>query len=390
MLVPDENPDRMPLMPMSFRRILLPSLACFMVLSCGCAREQPAPGHENLAAYSLRAYDSIGVETGNEMLMFGNISDACILEDGRTAVVDRIFKTVRVFSESGDFLAEISGTGTGPLEFLAPTFVSPWGSGLMICSFMDMKELYYDSNCVCVGEVRFEDPTIRPGCPVRVQAVDDTLFVGDTFFITVQKNGDYEGGTEVSLWDGDARVRTFWSRTAETFNQLTFQIDARIHSYYDPGSGRLYWADAVPDRYEVHCFDLAADSEWVFVDRDWSPVPKPDSIVQEERELYTRSWNEGTGHDPEFDFPVNPFYNAVEGIGVDSLGRVWIRTGLCNASMFDVYDGDGVLLFACSLDVSDWQDLDGWDVTVCRQGFLAFTRNPETYPKVYMLELVGE
>ena len=102
-----------------------------------------------------------------------------------------------------------------------------------MCSIMGMKELYYDSNLVCTGEVQFIDPTIRPGCPVRIQAVDDSLYIGDTFFITVLKDGDYEGGMEVSLWNGVNRVRTYRSRTAETFDQLTFQIDARVHSFFD-------------------------------------------------------------------------------------------------------------------------------------------------------------
>ena len=106
--------------------------------------------------------------------------------------------------------------------------------------------------------------------------------------------------------------------------------------------------------------------------------------------MYIRSWNEGTGHDPDFEVPVNPYFNAIEGIGVDSLDRVWIRTGLNRASVFDVYDQSGTFLFDCALNVSDWQDCDGWDVTICRQGFLAFPRNPELFPKVYTLEIVGE
>ena len=338
--------------------------------------------------HRLVPFDSIGIEMGQDELIFGNISDACMLEDGRIAVVDRVFRNVRVFSGSGDFIAGIEGTGSGPGEFLSPLFISPWRAGLMVSSIMDMKELYYDSNCAFMSEVQFEDPNIRPGCPVRIQSVDDSLYIGDTFFMTVQKSGDIEAGTEVSLWNGERRVRTYRSRTAETFNPLTFQVDARVHSFFDPETGRLYWADASADRYTVHRVDVTADSERVFVSRGWDPVAKPDSIIQEERDFYIRSWNEGTGHDPDFEFEVNPFYNAIEGLGVDSLGRVWVRTGLERATVFDVYDPDGAFLFDCTLDLPEWQDCDGWDVTVCRQGFLAFPRNPGMYPVVYLLELV--
>lgn len=108
------------------------------------------------------------------------------------------------------------------------------------------------------------------------------------------------------------------------------------------------------------------------------------------QEFYIRSWNEGTGHDPDFEFTVNPFYNAIEGLGIDSRGRVWVRTGLERATDFDIYAPDGAFLFDCTLDLPVWQDCDAWDVTVCRQGFLAFPRNPEMFPKVYMLELVED
>ena len=359
-----------------------------LALGAGCGRQGGSSGSGPVC--SLRACDSIGMEIGDENLLFGNISDACYLQDGRIAVVDRVFNDVRVFTGTGDFITRIAATGSGPREFLSPLFVSPRGSGLMLCSIMGMKEIYYDSSFNCLGEVQFTDPNIRPGCPVRIQAVDDSLYIGDTFFITVQKSGDYEGGTELSLWDGTERIRTYRTRTAEEFNQLTFQVDARIHSCFDTVTGRLYWADAASDEYSVNCVDVYADSGWIFVDREWEPVPKPDSVIQGEREMYIRSWNEGTGHDPDFDFTVNAFYNAIEGIGVDSLGRVWIRTGLERSSEFHVYEPDGTFLFECVFETPAFQDCDMWDVLVCRQGFLAFPRNPELFPKVYMLEMISE
>jgi len=338
--------------------------------------------------YTLIISDSIGVESGDDRYIFGNIGGVCYLENGAIAVADRIFNSVRVYSADGEYLNVINGTGNGPGEFSSPLQIATWNEGFVVSSNMNSKLLFYNSSSRFVKEAHFSN--IRPGCPVNIQTVNDSLYIGETFSFVFLKNGEIEAGTEISLWNENVQQSVLRKRTADVFNAMTYQIDARICSCFDSETGILYWADARIDTYTLSCTDIYTDSTWVLLDQHWEAIAKPDSIIAAERELYIRSWNEGTGHYPDFAFEVNPYYRAIEEISIGPDNLLWIRKGVSLEPVFDVFSLEGEFQFECSFQISNWQGTDGWNMSISRNGFLATPRNPEYAPKVYIAFIVAE
>lgn len=70
---------------------------------------------------------AFGVLDGDAAYMFTSIRAARILPDGRVAVADRGESSVRIFSQEGEFQAELGGQGEGPGEFrsVSGLWVSP-------------------------------------------------------------------------------------------------------------------------------------------------------------------------------------------------------------------------------------------------------------------------
>jgi len=309
------------------------------------------------------------------------------LRNRNIAVADRVFDNIRVYSPEGEFQGEISGTGSGPGEFNSPLQVTPWREGFAANSLIDRKILFYNSEYEFVKEISFNDVPVRPGCPIYIQIVSDSSFIGHSFFFAQSENGEVEAGTELALWNGNHKEIIFRKRVTDQFNPMTYQIDARINSCIDTENGYLYWADASSSYYTINCVDLNCDSTWVFIDREFQLLAKPDSVIEQERQMYIRSWREGTGQDPDFDFHIDPYYRAVEALNMGPEGKLWVMRGSEGMPVFDVYAMDGSFSFQCTADISNTQLCDSWAFAISSSGILAYPRNPESVERIYIMEL---
>jgi len=378
-------------MTKAWKSILLGTAVCSCCLSAGCGGESPAEeaGAEDSLSYFLIAVDSIGVPDGDDEYIFGRIRDVNYLANGTIVVADQTFRRIRQYSPSGRYLREVTGNGAGPGEFNTPHYIAPLGNEILLSAISESKVMYFDSTLAFLKEASFAGIPIRPGCPLLIRAVDDSLFIATSFFVNMNEE-DIEAGTELSLWNGNNLERVIRRRTAESFNPITYQLNSMIYSCYDPQTGRLFWADRQPDDYTINCVDLASDSQWVFVQRPWEPVHRPDSVIEYERELSINAWVEGTGSPPDFEFEEDPYYPSISGLSVGPQGRLWVRKAGRGQPYFEVYDTDGAFLFECETRLSDWQDYGHWKIKISRNGFLATPVDPSIAPKVYILELQTE
>jgi hypothetical protein len=376
-----------------WKSVLLGTAVCSCCLSAGCGGESPAveAGAEDSLRYFLTAVDSIGVVDGDDEYIFGRIRGICHLANGTIVVADQTYGRIRQYSPSGRYLREVTGNGTGPGEFNTPYFIAPLGNETLLSAIGESKVMYFDSTLAFLKEASFADMPVsfRPGCPLLINAVDDSIFVGTNFFIDMKEEG-IEAGTELSLWNGNNLERVIRKRTAENFNSMTYQLNSMIHSCFDPQTGRLFWADRQPDDYTINCVDFAGDSQWVFIQRQWEPVHRPDSVIEYDKEVHIQSWVEGTGSPPDFEFEVELYYPSIGGLSIGPGGRLWVQKVERERPYFEVYDTDGTFLFECETRLSDWQDYGHWMFKISRNGFLATPFDPSIAPKVYILELQAE
>jgi hypothetical protein len=106
------------------------SLLAFMA-GTGGAAVGPAPKSGQAAPISLKADLTIGVEDGDESLMFGNVSRVGLDGKGNIYILDYKFRKIAVFDEAGQLLRTIAvPAGQGPREAtnLSGIAVTPGGT----------------------------------------------------------------------------------------------------------------------------------------------------------------------------------------------------------------------------------------------------------------------
>ncbi len=363
-------------------------ISCISILM-GCKDINPIT--DDSEDHFLIVTDSIGIENGDDKYVFGKIRDVNYLANGTIVTIDQSYRRIRLYSSSGLYLSELVGNGVGPGEFNTPFFISPLGNNFILSAIGESKVMYFDSTLNFLKEESFAHmpSSFRPGCPIFISAVDETLFVGTNFFLRPRMES-VEAGTELSLWNGNILERSYRIRTVDDFNPITYQEDTQIFSCFDQQTGRLYWADRQTESYVVNCIDVASDSEWVFIQNDCQPLLKSDSIIAYETEKAIQAWIEGTGCSPDFDFEIDPYYATINGLYVGPEGRLWVRKADLDNPYFKVYDLDGSYLFDCDVILSDWQDCGDWVFRITRNGFLATPNDPAIAPKVYILQLQVE
>ncbi len=77
----------------------------------------------------LSIQDSIGIEMGDSVYVFGSIVDVCHGPAGEILVLDQISCAIRVYDNNGDFLTQIGRRGEGPGEFSLPLAIACLADG---------------------------------------------------------------------------------------------------------------------------------------------------------------------------------------------------------------------------------------------------------------------
>jgi hypothetical protein len=123
----------------------------------------------------------------------------------------------------------------------------------------------------------------------------------------------------------------------------------------------------------------------------WSVTPKTQDELDVARPhmVIPGPGSESTSSELSANWKPDSLRYAARLLGVDSLGRLWVKSGrgAGPAPCFDLFDcTDGSLLM--SIETSLPVSASVWAVRVTESGILGWDHNPSDYPRVYMLELV--
>ena len=79
----------------------------------------------------------IGRREGDERYLFGEVTGAVVLRDGRIAVLDAQAALIRVYSSEGEHIEDWGGQGEGPGEFSYPGSIFPYrGDSILVSEFV--------------------------------------------------------------------------------------------------------------------------------------------------------------------------------------------------------------------------------------------------------------
>ncbi len=351
---------------------------------CGYDSGKTDPGESTGAdtLHYLAPYDSIGIDIGDSCYVFGDIWGQCIFPDGTIGILDRSITSVKFYSPEGVYIREFSPVGSGPGEFLGLDRLGcdEYGN-IMLASFYDRKLAWFDPEFSLIEEVMF---TSGNRAPMRVYPVPDTGFVVLT---SVFQEPD-SAGCEVALFRGSDEPETVYRKRLTIFDQMCEYQIATDMIFITDQFGRVYIANRSTDIFNIICYSPEGDTLYC-IDQPYEPVRRSQEEIDNEFELARQNWIDAVGTAAGFDWEPPAYQLSIKSMMVDGIGRLWVKGGGIDA-LYHVFSETGEYLHDCALVMPDWQGVDDWAVHIGPYGIIASTRNPESYPVVYMLEEVTE
>ncbi len=370
------------------RQLVVISLFALVAAVLSCDGDGGGEGGSNASSGEAAAsadsqlvvVDTIGVELGDSVRMFGTVGAVCYTTAGDIVVGDVGQMRLRMFSPAGEYLASGGRRGEGPGEFAAPGGVYPVdGGGVAMPDRMGGKIIYYDSTLSLDHEWKgFED---RP--PAEMVQLPGGAIVG------TEVDFDRRNGRLVNRlcrWEAGASAPslTYLERSADFNRQNPRQAWHETAIYFAAfDDGRVVSTPESREECVITCWSPGGEMEWR-VDRPFRRTPRPQEDIEWEREMIRRQMTR-RGGDASFadQVEIPQWSEAVIDMQVVE-ERIWVRRGGSTVPFYEVLDGEGGLLFTCSVPGLPYGS--GVEVYVSSHGVLAYESNPMDYYKVYLLE----
>lgn len=371
--------------------VLLAILAMGVTLSCGGGSDETSEisGEDSgsgLPHMDLTVRNTIGVELGDSNYVFGQIQDAVPTENGGVAVLDATTFSIRLFSNTGDFISTMGRQGSGPGEFQMPRGLAILENGSIIVSDLAGGALeIFDDSLNWKDEISGFFP--RPP--------DKVISAGDSSFTGLLRAFDREEGTmgfSIVRIESSPEPAVIYHDEMYSFNSSMVGPlgDERRPHFSSDDSGRVFISQPASDLIDVTGYTVNGDI-FLKISQDIDPMEKTvEQLAYEEAEFEEFSTRMGSRggrmSGVELRFDPEPYRNAVTGLGIDSESRLWVRLGAYEYPFWNVYDMEGNLLMTASLQLDD-PDMDYFIVRIEDEGVVAWVEDPTTWPRIFMVEL---
>lgn len=331
----------------------------------------------------LKVTDSIGVEMGDSNFVFAVPSFACRLPLNRIAVIDFMKKKVLLYSHDGSFISQVGREGSGPGEYLLPAGVAVTPSGgLAVNDGMQRRILFYDENSEYTGctEVFFPMP------PSNTVFLSDTSFIGNLVIYEIDGE-EMRGGFSVSMFSTTSiePETTYFSDLAPFDMANPLESDVSIPLFTMTAEGTVFITTVSQEEFVITAYSPQGQ-ELFTIGEPYSKIRKTDEAVAEETLQMQRRMRQSGA--PEYmleSIQAEPFYNAIDLLGIGPDENLWVTLGYCDYPVFKVYDtSTGDYLFTAA--VSDSQRYGNIEVMANRWGFTALDPFSESWPRIYLLE----
>lgn len=364
---------------------MLPALLACLVLQAGCGDVSPADGSSGgTPEYDLVKVDSIGVELGDSNYVFGAVIDAVVLTDGRIALLDIFKQKVSVFSHEGEFIGCAGSGGSGPGQFTSPYSIAALsGGGFAVADVQLRKVVFFDSSLAFSRELG----DFTPAGPLRIQGGPEGSIIGSRMnYYFDEEEGTVYSGSEYGRWRDSLEPALVYLESYA----LHTSDDHVFYTFASSGDGGFFCAPVSETEYVVTGFDPVGDTLFT-TELPWSVTPKTQEELDAARPhmVIPGPGSESTSSELSGNWKPDSLRNAARVLGVDNLGRLWVRSGRGTGptpcfDLFDCEDGSLLMSIETSLPVS----ASVWAIRVTESGILGWDHNPSDYPRVYLLELV--
>lgn len=360
------------------KRILFPAALCLLA---SCSRTPPA---DEAPVFRLVPVLEIGVEFGDDDYVFSQIADAGVTLDGRILILDGQTCCISVYDDEGVFIQRAGGTGEAPGEFLFPSAMTVLSHGGVLVSDPMLSRMTIFAPDLTVDRVI---SGFIPFSPDRVAPARNGGFTGShrTFD---RENSLY--GHLVGLWGEEPEPELIYYRRHVPFiiERVRESTTETLVSFTSGFDGTVYIAPCSETEYRVEVFDSGGELLRV-IEEDREPRDRTPEEMEREREAMDRQLRREEAP-PELVWSPASRRDQIPlgGLGIDNLNRLWVRDGREEHPVFDVYREDS---FQFRAELTDPEtERRRLTIKVTPQGILAWERNPEDYPRLFVLELVED
>lgn len=321
---------------MEKRLVLLLSSALLALSSCGEPQSHGPASSEDGGQPLIVVTDTIGVEIGDERLTFGFITGVGMTPGGDVAVLDAQKATLQVFSPDGVELLSMGGFGPGPGEFQFPMAMAVLPDGYAVSDLMGGKIVFFDGNGVFQRELTGFFPTP----PMSIVASTPGTVAGVSMKVVAGDDGVPGASMILGSW-GDS------SEPSVVFHSIPVRMDggrvvSRPEFEIAPGpGGSVFFAEQSDSLLLVLGFSPEGDIIFSLSEPFARTPRSEEELLEESLSISLRISNGESTLERTRSRDEDPFRTVVNGIGVDSLGRVWLEMGNTGQPFFRVYQPDG-------------------------------------------------
>jgi hypothetical protein len=363
-----------------------PAIPAALALLVACGGGAPAEVEWAAGAphLTVTVVDSIGMEIGDSNYVFGQIVAAANLPDGSIAVMDLKQCAVLVYSSDGTFVRRVGRNGSGPGEFMMPSSMAFTPDGSMyVTDAMARKVDFFDPAGAYTGCLE----GFFPAAPAAIAAIDSGVIVGMKPEFEQNEDGMLMGFS-LARWEGSIEPAVTYYSQMSPFDpeNLMASLGDNIFTFgVSRATGRVFRAPMSADEYLIECYEPDG-TLYQTIEKPYTPVPKTPEEIEEERAMVEERMSASGAPPGMFSWDPDPDKYAIAGLFTDGQDRLWVRRGWMDEVVFDVYDQSGGLLFVATVQY-DTEQTDQWQVLVDEEGILAFSADPQDYPKLYVLQL---
>lgn len=335
-----------------------------------------------LQHYTLRVTDSIGIDQGDSLYVFGSIFDIENGADGSVFVLDVHDNTVKQYDSQGKFVMSFGGTGSGPGELNIPGYFTVTATGNPYVIDGNFFVEYLPD-----GSVLTQKQLSQIEHPQWVESVAEDSIVGILSEYLIE--GDTHSiVNRVALWRNSCpeNPEFYYCEMSYSLSVADFRTDITRITYFPIlfacGTDVIYIAlDPVnsPMIFAYHISGAPVDTIVVSGERGL----KTDTELTNEKIFIEHAVFTNSFGNASIEWEPDPYRPYIRSLGVDSVGNLWIQRGSPDP-VFDLVNADGIIFATANVS---YTEADSWHFEIDPSGITAFDMNPHDYQKVYFLDV---
>jgi hypothetical protein len=361
--------------------LFFPVAFAFLLTSCG-DESSPSRSEEGLTTLDtiwITAVDTIGREFGDSPDVFAFLVAAGFTPDGNIAALDAQKTTLQVFNTAGNELMSVGRSGEGPGEYQMPLGLAILANGFAVSDLPGGKIVRYSSS----GEFRDEITDFFPIPPATIAGTNGERYLAS--YVSIEMNGDDgpQGSTDFVAFGNTSEPEIVFFSFPIDMSDGMARGSAQLHFAGGP-AGEAYLALESDSLFILTGYSSAGD-EILKIEEEWERIPLTEEELAEDRLSISFTMIDGetsltTSREPGTDI----YRTIIQGVGVDSEGRIWVQMGDMLTPYFRIYSPNGDFT---AVAIPDETIPGGAEFSISPNGILAFDTDPVDWPKIYLLEL---